>query len=113
MRKRGGFAFIVGAVNESTSLGSPSPARELSRRSNGGITVVLLWHEVTGALIVCVSDDREGAYFELHPPPELALDAFNHPYAHVDRADPYLVDERLVDERLAAEVVAPTGEVTT
>ena len=69
--------------------------------------------ESTGALIVCVSDEKEGAYFELHPPPELALDAFNHPYAYADRADLYLVDVRLsLTSQLVAAIAAPQRKFT-
>ena len=53
-----------------------SPRRELSRRSNGGIDVVLFWDDTNGKLTVCVRDRREGIYFELHPRPDAALDAF-------------------------------------
>jgi hypothetical protein len=70
-------------------------SRELSRRANGGIEVVLLWCETTGHLTVCVTDEQDGAYYELHPPAHLALDAFNHPYSYVDRAQPYYQDQRL------------------
>jgi hypothetical protein len=69
--------------------------RELSRRESGGIEVALLWCETTGELTVCVCDHREGAYFELSPPPELALDVFNHPYSYADRGQPHYEDERL------------------
>ncbi len=73
----------------------PCSSRELSRRSNAGIEVVLFWSETTGELTVCVSDQREGIYFELSPPAELALDAFNHPYSYADRSDTYYEDTRL------------------
>jgi hypothetical protein len=69
--------------------------RELSRRCNAGIEVVLLWRQTTGELTVCVTDQREGTYLELHPPPELALDVFNHPYFYADRGHPYYEDARL------------------
>jgi hypothetical protein len=69
--------------------------RELSRRSNHGIEVVLLWCETTGLLTVCVCDQGEGTYFELNPPPELALDAFYHPYGYADRGKHYYEDARL------------------
>jgi hypothetical protein len=71
------------------------PNRELSRRCNAGIEVVLLWRQTTGELTVCVTDQREGTYLELHPPPELALDVFNHPYFYADRGHPYYEDARL------------------
>jgi hypothetical protein len=69
--------------------------RELARRSNYGIEVVLLWSEASGSITVCVSDQGEGTYFELSPPPELALDAFYHPYFYADRGQPYFEDARL------------------
>ena len=56
--------------------------RELAHRSNDGLEVVLLWHQPTDELTVTVSDERNGAYFELAAEPHQALDVFNHPYAH-------------------------------
>jgi hypothetical protein len=69
--------------------------RELARRSNHGIEVVLLWARQTGLLTVCVSDHAEGAYFELNPPPEFALDVFYHPYSYADRDRLCYQDARL------------------
>jgi hypothetical protein len=69
---------------------SDSPLKELAHRENDGLEVVLLWHDVTGELTVCVSDERSGAYFELAATPEHALDVFQHPYAHATfRGVPY------------------------
>jgi len=56
--------------------------RELSRRSNGGLDVRLLWDETTGQITVHVRDRHEGTSFELTPRPEVALDAFHHPYSY-------------------------------
>jgi hypothetical protein len=61
---------------------APSPHRELAYRVSGGIEVVLFWHQGTDELLVSVSDQRSGAYFELAAAPDQALDVFNHPYAH-------------------------------
>ena len=58
------------------------PYRELAHRTNDGVEVVLLWHQPSDELIVTVSDERNGAYFELAAEPNQALDVFNHPYAH-------------------------------
>jgi hypothetical protein len=58
------------------------PYRELAHRANDGLEVVLFWHQITNELTVSVSDDRNGAYFELAAEPDQALDIFNHPYAH-------------------------------
>lgn len=56
--------------------------RELAHRENDGVEVVLFWHQPTNELTVTVSDERNGAYFELSAQPHRALDVFNHPYAY-------------------------------
>jgi hypothetical protein len=61
--------------------------RELAHRSNGGVDVTLFWHSQTDELLVCVSDEPTGAYFEIHPERDLALDAFYHPYAYCSDDD--------------------------
>jgi hypothetical protein len=43
---------------------------------------MLFWDQGTAELLVSVSDERSGAYFELEAEPNQALDVFNHPYAH-------------------------------
>jgi hypothetical protein len=59
-----------------------SPYRELAYRASDGIKVVLAWHPGTDELLVSVSDERSGGYFEIAAGPDQALDVFNHPYAH-------------------------------
>jgi len=63
---------------------SPSAAetRELSARESDGIQVLLLWHPGESALTVSVEDARVGDRFSLAVAPDLALDAFYHPYAY-------------------------------
>ena len=56
--------------------------RELAHRKLDGVEVVLSWHQPTDELAVTVSDERNGAHFELAVEPHQALDVFNHPYAH-------------------------------
>ena len=56
------------------------PYRELAHRETDGVEVVLFWH--TDQLTVTVSDERNGAYFELPAERHQALDVFNHPYAY-------------------------------
>ena len=63
-----------------------SEHRELARRSSAGIDVTLYWHPTRDELIVRVWDEREGAYFEIHPQRHVALDVYNHPYAYADLA---------------------------
>jgi hypothetical protein len=69
--------------------------RELAHRSNDGIDVTLFWHPDTNELTVCVSDQRRGAYFEIEPEANNALDAFYHPYAHVSLSRVHYEDDRL------------------
>ena len=56
--------------------------RELAYRKNDSLEVMLFWHQATDELTVIVSDERNGAHFELSAEPNQALDVFNHPYAH-------------------------------
>jgi hypothetical protein len=56
--------------------------RELDQRESDGMVVTLLWHEPTNGLMVCVSDERTGSYFELEARADNALEVFHHPYAH-------------------------------
>ena len=74
-----------------------SPLRELAHRASDGLEVTLFWQPGTNLLTVCVCDQRRGAYFEIHPEPQLALDAFTHPYSYAA-----LSAVRFEDERLAA-----------
>jgi hypothetical protein len=73
----------------------PKTRRELAHRSNDGLDVTLLWQPADDELTLCVCDERLGAYFEIHPAPFVALDAFHHPHAYADFASVYYEDERL------------------
>jgi len=64
------------------TLTKRQPYRELAHRENDGVEVVLFWHQLTDELMVRVSDERNGAWFELAAERHQALDVFNHPYAH-------------------------------
>jgi hypothetical protein len=77
------------------AMSNLGPARELAQRSNNGVDVTLLWHPEADDLTVCVCDDRNGAYFEIHPEPYMALEIYYHPYAYVDFSDLYYEDQRL------------------
>jgi hypothetical protein len=61
---------------------SPQRHRELARRVNDGLEVILFWQKLNDDLTITVSDERSGASFELAAAPDQALDVFNHPYAH-------------------------------
>jgi len=73
---------------------APAP-RELAYRAADGVEVTLLWHPGSDLLTLCVCDHRRGAYFEVHPEPRLALDAFYHPYAYEASSAVRYEDERL------------------
>ena len=70
---------------------------ELAHRCSDGIDVTLLWlrHGDAHRVRVCVCDQREGAYFELEPDPQLALDVFHHPYVYRDSSTVDYEDNRL------------------
>jgi hypothetical protein len=59
---------------------------ELAQRSGDGVEVTLVWVRRGGVdtTLVCVSDYREGAYFEIPAEAHLALDVYYHPFAYRD-----------------------------
>jgi hypothetical protein len=69
------------SMHESLAYTTIRTRRELAHRSGNGLDVTLLW--VRGddgdTVVVCVSDSREGAYFEIPTEPYLALDVYYHP----------------------------------
>jgi hypothetical protein len=69
--------------------------RELAHRSNDGLDVTLFWFPDTDELTVCVCDQRRGAYFEIEPDPNVALDAFYHPYSYASLSCVHYEDRRL------------------
>jgi len=71
-----------------------SERRELARRSSAGVDVTLYWQPTLDEPIVCVWDDRQGAYFEIRPQRYLALDVYHHPYAYADFAEEYEKEDR-------------------
>jgi hypothetical protein len=71
---------------------------ELAHRSDAGVDVTLVWIRNGGGADetrVCVSDLREGAYFEIPTEPYLALDVFYHPFAYRDFSTLDYEDSRL------------------
>lgn len=69
--------------------------RELAQREGDGIEVTLYWRPERNDLMVCVSDQRRGAYFVVHPDADVALDAFYHPYSYLSDTDLQYEDARL------------------
>jgi hypothetical protein len=59
--------------------------------------VTLLWAQRNGIdeVLVCVSDSRAGAYFEIPARPGNALDVYYHPFAYRDLSTLDYQDSRL------------------
>ena len=88
---------LIPARSPDSSAGAfESERRELAHRSSAGVDVTLYWHRTLDELIVCVWDERQGAYFEIRPQRYLALDVYHHPYAYADLADEYEQEDRRV-----------------
>jgi hypothetical protein len=71
--------------------------KELAQRSSAGVDVTLVWVRRDGAdeTLVCVSDHREGVYFEIPAETSLALDVYYHPFAYRDSSTVHDEDSRL------------------
>ena len=78
---------------------STNVCRELAHRASAGIDVTLIWVHANDEdkAVVCVCDRRAGAYFEIQPEPDRALEVYYHPFAYRNRS---VVDYD--DGRLAA-----------
>ncbi len=72
--------------------------KELAHRDSSGIAVSLFWGADRSTITVEVLDKRTEEFFSLDVAPELALDAFHHPYAYLAQIE----DEETHDELLAA-----------
>ena len=73
------------ADGEDSSPARACQMRELDRRRNDGIDVVLRWNQVDTSVTVAVHDARTGSAFEFEVEGHDAYDAFHHPYAHAAR----------------------------
>ena len=58
---------------------------ELDQREGDGLQVSLLWNPSDDTVSVLVVDTKGDKGFELQVDPELALDAFHHPFAYAAR----------------------------
>jgi hypothetical protein len=72
---------------------------ELAHRESAGIAVSLFWSADRTSVIVEVLDMRTDEFFAFDVAPEVALDAFRHPYAYLAQVE---VEEITYDELLAA-----------
>lgn len=59
------------------------PRRELARRVSGGIAITLYWSAADDSTSIEVWQPDSGETLAFAVPPERALDAFYHPFAHL------------------------------
>ena len=62
--------------------------RELAARGNDGIHVQLLWKLGRDELILVINDTRTAKIYEVPVRRDRGLDAFRHPFAYVEAAQP-------------------------
>ena len=58
------------------------PRRELARRDSGGMEITLYWSAADDSTTIEVWQPDSGETLAFAVPPERALDAFYHPFAH-------------------------------
>jgi hypothetical protein len=76
--------------------------RELAHRESAGIAVSLFWSPDGKTISVEVLDLRTDEFFALDVAPELALDAFHHPFAYLAEVEHDEAEIHEWDELLAA-----------
>lgn len=62
------------------------PPRELARRVSGGIEITLYWSAADNRTTIEVWQPESGETLAFAVPPDRALDAFYHPFAHLTLA---------------------------
>ena len=62
------------------------PRRELARRVSGGIVIALYWSATDNRTSIEVWQPESGETLAFDVPPDRALDAFYHPFAHLTLA---------------------------
>jgi hypothetical protein len=70
--------------------------RELAHRESAGIAVSLFWSANGKTVTVEVIDLRTDEFFAIDVAPELALDAYHHPYAYLAQVEMNKLDEELL-----------------
>jgi len=57
--------------------------RELAHRQTGGLEVTLYWHTDDGGTSIDIRQEATEETMSFPVPPDQALDAFHHPFAHL------------------------------
>lgn len=66
-----------------TGIDLIQPLRELARRISGGMEITLYWSPADNSTRIEVWQPDSGETLAFSVPPEHALDAFHHPFAHL------------------------------
>jgi hypothetical protein len=66
-----------------TALPTDPFARELARRVSGDLEITLYWNPVDDSVSVEIYHFSTDVTIAVAVPPDRALDAFHHPFAHV------------------------------
>jgi hypothetical protein len=74
-------------VTTATAISIPAPRRELAFRRSGGLEITLYWDADERTTSVEVHQPATRETIVLTVPDEDALDAFHHPFAHLERAN--------------------------
>jgi hypothetical protein len=67
----------------STTTLTPDTRRELATRANGGLEVTLFWDRRDNGTSIELYHAATEQTISFRVPPERALDAFHHPFAHL------------------------------
>jgi len=57
--------------------------RELARRASGGLEITLFWDRRDNSTSIDLRHEAVDETISFRVPPAKALDAFNHPFAHL------------------------------
>jgi hypothetical protein len=68
----------------------PAPRRELAQRHTGGLEITLYWDAGEDSTSIEIHQTATQETISFRVPPTRALDAFHHPFAHLDSRE----DER-------------------
>jgi hypothetical protein len=67
----------------STTGFSEKARRELARRVSGGLEIALFWDRSDNSTSIDLHHEDVDETISFRVPPDSALDAFNHPFAHL------------------------------
>jgi hypothetical protein len=84
----------------STTTITGTSRRELATRVNGGLEITLYWHPDDNGTSIAIRHATTDETISFRVPPGRALDAFYHPFAHLDN--------QVEDDLQPAQIDAPS-----